>query len=490
VEHSTLIEEFSIVGMPKENILDLLGYIQEDYSGFPIVNPVNMVTDTVMLGDISVDTEAIYYALFKTDEILLNEKLDYYSIQSIIGGDEYSYQKLHEFQNFIFSNGISNKEKVLEYLDFTNQYQYNLDFFKDVLLIEYEDLTFNLDYDNRIYQTKKIFYYEDFDLENTLSGVYKKSEIIDVDNYYLKSEECNDFNFMKKIEEEELDNFTDNIESNQEYIISGCYLQLFTHTKDTKLFSVFDEEYYPHKNKFVFEYQSNYTRPYLRTTVVFDYWNQEKMLIASEVSSFKISKEAHYHRNDFNCEISEDDQENICVPIVEKYPTKYYINLQDFWLYSRNNYFHQLGDNNAFNTKYLKVVDYYDDYENELKKGNLELIFDELGDLVFEDQVIFTYNFGVSEMDHYVKDIFPYLVWGNTEKDRIENTAYARMIWDKDRFTSSKTGRKLTGTSLINYFEGKSFIQNIGSKIPKVISNNEIDNYYYNILESENEINE
>ncbi|MBN2605454.1 MAG: hypothetical protein JXR62_06515 [Bacilli bacterium] len=480
-DHSLLIDEFSIIGMPRENILDFLGFEREDYSDYPIINTVNMVTETIVIDQIIIDTEAIYYALFKTNNKVLNEKLDYHSIQAVINGDQYSYQKLRDFQSFLFLNDIENKEKIQTYLKETNQLDYNSDFFKDILSIENENIVFNLDHDNKIYQTKTIHYYEDFDLDETLSGVYKNSEIIDVDLYYIKSETCNDFNFSKKIDESELTTFINDLNQDQESIVNGCYLQLFTHTGENKIFPIFDEEYYPHKQKYVFEYQSNYTRPYLRTTVIFDYWNLEKMLIASEVSSFKITKEAHYHRNDYNCEIIDSDWENKCKAIGDIYPTKYYVNEQDFWLYSKNNYFHQLGESNKFNVKYLKIIDYYDDYANELKKGSFELIYDELGDLVVDDQIIYTFNFGVSEMDHYLKDIFPYLVWGNTMKDRSENTSYARMIWDKDRFTNSKTGSELTGIDLIHYFESKSFIQNIGSKIPTMISNNEIDNYYFTI---------
>lgn len=53
----------------------------------------------------------------------------------------------------------------------------------------------------------------------------------------------------------------------------------------------------------------------------------------------------------------------------------------------------------------------------------------------------FTFNFGLDITDpgsescpdaHYIMDVYPYLVWGNTFADSQNYTAYIRFIWDKD----------------------------------------------------------
>ena len=133
---------------------------------------------------------------------------------------------------------------------------------------------------------------------------------------------------------------------------------------------------------------------------------------------------------------------------------------------SENNYFHELQKRNNNNRKFLYNIEYYDVYYKKNSKGSLELIL--RGDeIIYEPFVEGTFNYGKSSSEHYVKDVYPYLVLGNTIDDG--HSGLERFVWDKDRFTRTKYGRNLEGKALISYYNTLKDVYTYELLIPEVI---------------------
>jgi len=139
---------------------------------------------------------------------------------------------------------------------------------------------------------------------------------------------------------------------------------------------------------------------------------------------------------------------------------------------------------NFNNTKYVKSITYYNLQLEKLVPGSLELVYDENGNVEFEDLVTFTFNFGVDLSDpevevvsdaHYIRDVYPYLFWGNSLYDYFSHTAFERFVWDKasnilDDFAYSII-RSFSGSQLTSQYPTN--VEDFGgTEIPDDIINN------------------
>ncbi|MCF7930695.1 MAG: hypothetical protein K9L02_04190 [Acholeplasmataceae bacterium] len=238
--------------------------------------------------------------------------------------------------------------------------------------------------------------------------------------------------------------------------------------------------------------------PLADITLIYDYMGLEKMYIESDdtATDFKISKEAHYSRNQFN--FVETPYGNMM--LTDLYPNEsdiegnYFIKVNAI-----GSYFHKLLPSNSGNTKYIKNVRYYDVNLSTYIPGSVEMVYDNNGNIESEDLVTFTFNFGVDESDeasdsfdkqHWIRDVYPYLVWGNSAVDYINHSAFERFVWDKDAseaiFLFLYSGRDVDGTDLTdqylidypicNTIDGDPCIGNAnGTAIPNDVINDNLD---------------
>ncbi len=254
--------------------------------------------------------------------------------------------------------------------------------------------------------------------------------------------------------------------------------------------------------------------PTATITLVLDYKGEQKMILSSSAIGyqFKISQEAHYNRNIYN-EFSIDGSENSIKFNVDEYfdfdsqgitddiSRTFALVASGFEKTSdKAMYFHKLLQSNEGNTKYQKPVEYYNVNTKTTSRGSAEAVFRN-GNILKSDNkekydvnydlVMHTFNFGddgtypgdgfssLSAYDaHWILDVYPYLVWGNTYNDYKTHTAYERFVWDKAASTwtpsLSDTGRMLSGKQLTNEYEAGRISNKYGTPIPLVVKNGAI----------------
>ena len=243
---------------------------------------------------------------------------------------------------------------------------------------------------------------------------------------------------------------------------------------------------YDHKDVIEFDYQSFSTIgndglsvPLANIHLIDDYWGNEKLILESDDIgvAYKISQSVHYSRNQYN-KINGVAVDNL-------YSTE--SQLPSGWVHVLiGNYFHKLLQSNANNKKYLKSTEYYDVNLGVNIDGELELVYDENGDVEYEDLVTFTFNFGVGASDyeseffkdaHWIRDVYPYLIWGNSSEDYNSHTPFERFVWDKASKNSNITARNAQGDVLTNMYylslgSDQSVNDNDGTIIPFSVQNN------------------
>ncbi len=313
-----------------------------------------------------------------------------------------------------------------------------MDLIPDRLIIDSRDYNLMTNY---YYTTVYVGYYEDFNEVSTVTGTYAIQA-----EYYT---------------------------NNNEIIYTGSIRYVLLNF----------EASYTHINTNQFSYQSYYypviNAPLAQITVIIDYLGKQKMILASDDigEDFKITRDSHYSRNDYN-KING-------TPVDLLYPTTTALGSNfGLALLPIASYFHKLLEQNTNNTKYVKETMYYDLQIDELVPGSLELVYDENGDVEYEDLVTFTFNFGVGISDpeieavpdaHYVRDVYPYLFWGNSLYDYNSHTPLERFVWDKasniqDNFVYAII-RSLSGSQLTSQYP-----TNVGdyggTPIPSDIINN------------------
>ena len=238
---------------------------------------------------------------------------------------------------------------------------------------------------------------------------------------------------------------------------------------------------YDHQDTIEFDYQSfsvvwdGLSTPTANIHLIYDYWGNEKMILSSNDigEDYKISQNEHYNRNQYN---------KIGSSFVDiLYPNKE--DLSGWYDVPQNlrSYFHLLLQENSNNDKFTLGVTYIDLNLGVSLNGELELVYDENGDVEYEDLVTFTFNFGVDESDsenemvsdsHYIRDVYPYLVWGNSEDDYNNHTAFERFVWDKASFTNNTLARNSQYETLTNMYLNGTITDSGGLEIPNEVQNN------------------
>ncbi len=283
-----------------------------------------------------------------------------------------------------------------------------------------------------------------------------------------------------------------------EYYINGSSETIYTGAIRYVLSSSFAT--YSHIDTIQFDYQSYYfsvddiSAPEAIIYLINDYWGQEKMIISSEEigTPFKITQSEHYNRNQYN-KINGYDVDLL-------FDTEDDIISDGSWtlLSDDSSYFHQLLSENSTNKKYVKDIEYVNINTNKTVSGSLELVYaynsqtDEW-EVEYEDLVTFTFNFCSFENydenenfllffsavpdGHYIMDVYPYLIWGNSETDYDNHTAYERFVWDKDSVAGphpsySPIGKNLSGDNLTYEYDITNIGDYGGTSIPIAIRDN------------------
>jgi len=468
-------ERFTIKDMPTSGVLAQLNIVPNvvNQSAYLEVNTVNHISKQIVIQDIVFDYDALYYMLY------LREDLGQYIDDYLSGGRPLKeVLVLSELKEYIKRRDLREKERFFRFEKNIDLFEKAGDFF--VQLVDYEQELLGIDlFTNRSLRIDEVRFYEDFDEEEMLVGIYGLYSVYDQDTYYLEGETCQDFYLGSRLDEEEKVEFISKIEDEDYVEEEGCYLQHFKKLDHNLSFEIEEEKRYPHANSFVFEYQSHVSKPYARLRLVFDHFYEEKLMISTENLNFKISKEASDYRNQYNVEPVEVYGDVRYIPVDLIYPHRLIIEEKERWFYTSSNYFHQMLEDNLGNVKYRKDLRYYDAYYGEVMLGGLELIYDRAGYVEYDPLTTFTFNYGIGDLEHYVKDVFPFLLWGTGVENRNAYSIVERFIWDKDRFTLLKQGKRLEKRSLRDYYENSLADVIIGSEIPIDILE-EIDRYYQN----------
>jgi hypothetical protein len=218
------------------------------------------------------------------------------------------------------------------------------------------------------------------------------------------------------------------------------------------------------------------------------------MIISSEEigTPFKITQSEHYNRNQYN-KINGYDVDVL-------FDTEDDIISDGSWtlLGADSSYFHRLLSENSTNKKYIKDIEYVNINTNKTISGSLELIYSYNSqtykwEVEYEDLVTFTFNFCSFENydenenfllffsavpdGHYIMDVYPYLVWGNSEVDYNNHIAYERFVWDKDSVAGphpsySPIGQNLSGEDLTYEYDVTNIGDFDGTLIPIVVQDN------------------
>ena len=430
-----------------------------------IINPVNMISEQIKLYEINVDIDALYYAMI---EVGLKDIVEKLSMAYNVTKDH----NLKEISDYIIVNGFTDRfeftEMIKKYPLTEGQFVYT-----NILKTTDNGLSFEGLRKNRSYKfTENIYFYEDFDLDKMYFFTYKVVNTYGYLEDYVVSINCDlDTPTHKKtplgiirngellIDEEYYKDTSHLVNENKDGIV--CFEQKLIDLDLKEIEYIYEENIHYHQDVTTFNYQSDTTKPYAKINVITDYFGNTKIALSDNKIFYKITDEAHYLRNYNNLYFQNDKLESL-YQVYSLYPS----NIRSEFFRSDNNYFHELLRRNNNNKKYLKNIEYYDIYYKDNKRGSLELILNG-NEIVYEYFVEGTFNYGRTSSEHYVKDVYPYLVLGNTREDG--HTALERFVWDKDRFTRTKYGRNLEGKSLFSYYNNLKEVFTYELLIPDVI---------------------
>ncbi|MGS0973103.1 MAG: hypothetical protein ACVCEJ_07710 [Candidatus Izemoplasmataceae bacterium] len=466
-------ERFSIKNMPTSTILAELNIVPTIVKDRDMleVNTVNHQSKSITIRGVVFDLDAIHYMLYQLPD--LEDRIDEWLALERSGEEVLAMSR---FKSYLVDNSLQYKARFYRFNQETHFVKIVEDFLYDLFLLGEKSV--NLDFiTNQEVRPYEVRFYEDFDEEKMVAGAYGLYHVYSRNTYYLESDLCTDFNLYSKISEQEKQAMIDGLDEVDYVEEDGCYTYVFEQLDYDLSFELLEEKLYQHNTIFVFDYQSHSTKPYARFRVAFDHFYEEKLLISSETSNFKISKEASDYRNQYNVELVESYGETRAVPVDIIYPHRNLVEDKELWFYTKSNYFHQMLEGNQYNVKYRKDMIYYDEYDRENMFGGLELIYDSVGYVVYDPLTIFTFNYGISDLNHYLKDVYPFLLWGTSVENRESYRMVERFIWDKDRFTIFKYGHVLEKEALRQYYDTRLKNVIIGSEVPIDILD-DIDDYY------------
>jgi len=468
-------EKFHIKTMPTSSLLAQLNIVpnvvnQTDYLE---INTVNHVSKQITIHGVLFDYDALHYILYKRADIKADIEtylLEDRPIEEMIA--------LNALLDYVDLRSLEYKDRFFRFEDNIDLFEKAGNFFYQLFSFEQDVVDFNF-LNNRLLKVYEVRFYEDFDENQILAGVYGLYHVYDQDVYYLESSVCDAFNLYNKLDELEKEDLMATASEGDYFEEEDCYYYHYRQLDHNLSFGLIEEEFYPHKASYVFDYQSHVSKPYARFRLVFDAFYQEKLMISSETMRVKISKEANDYRNQYNVDpvFVYGGMQYIPVDII--YPHRLIVEEKEGWFYTKSNYFHQMLEGNLGNVKYRKDLRYYDLYEQEVMLGGLELIYDQVGYVEYEPLTTFTFNYGIGDMEHYLKDVYPFLLWGTSAENREDYSMVERFIWDKDRFTVAKQGRRFEKNRLRQYYYNNLENVIIGSDIPISILD-EIDDFYQN----------
>ena len=379
-----------------------------------------------IVGDTKISKKAAIYELINSSKVDTYEKIDKFKLdkdaitqnriaqlKEILGKDKPKYSELYDIL------------ESLNVYDFENNFLVNI--------IPQEKITDSNEYKTMTtyyYYDINVGYYEDYNTSNTIAGTFTKQAEYYLQPYYYYNYSCPNSN-----------NMTYTFVSTP----PGCQVYKNIYTGNVRYVINGGYTLYPHQEVISFNYQSydltgdDQTAPYATITLIKDYWGIEKLYVASDVIGvpFKITKEAHYSRNQYNTINGSS--------IASIYPNENYLTLilAGFTKASLPaSYFHQLLSTNSNNVKYTKEISYLNLNAGVVTKGSLEIVYDNNGVPELEDLVTFSFNFGVDGTypddaifafdSHWILDVYPYLIWGNTQTDANNHSSFERFVWDKD----------------------------------------------------------
>lgn len=472
---TTYIEEkFSIKNMPTSSILtqwNIIPSVLNEKDMFEI-NTVNHISKQVRIDQVLYDLDAIHYMLYQY--VGLQEKAEEWLSKEDRTNEEIVV--MTRFIEYIKNNSLRYKSRFYAFNEETN-FILIADEFIDQLFV-LDKVNIELDFlTNKSIKPYEIRFYEDFDEEKMVAGVYGLYSVYDKKTYYKSSDVCDEFNLYSKITEEEQTELIDTLEEDNYFEEEECSFYLYEKLDHKVSFEILPEEFYEHEITYVFDYQSHSTKPYVRMRVVFDYFFEEKLMVSSPSDRFKISKEANDYRNQYNVERIDVYEEILPIPVDVLYPHRTLVEDKELWFYTKSNYFHQMLEGNQKNVKYRKDLVYYDVYNAGEMLGGYELIYNTIGFVVYDPLTTFTFNYGIGDMDHYLKDVYPFLLWGTSKENREDYSMVERFIWDKDRFTVNKYGQFMEKNALRQYYDNRLKNVIIGTGIPIALLD-EIDAFY------------
>lgn len=414
-------EEIIELSLDEKDFFDKMKMKQQyESEGYLVVDTINGTNkETIEMDGVEYEKDALIYSIYKASQ---NGELDL-AIRSYENQMSFSNRNsLYKIQEKA-NQGQLRYNDIKPLIDDNKFIEEGKSLFRHLIpnriIIDSRDYNLMTSY---FYTTIYTGYFENFTTNNTSCGIYNFQA-----EYYVE---------------------------NNQTIFTGAYRYALATQYGT----------YDHITSFQFSYQSYSgllgTTPEADITVIIDYWGQQKMILSSSVLQydFKISRNMHYDRNEYNK--SNNQYVNVLYSTETSLPTGVWTKQP-----ALKSYFHKLLPENADNTKYTLEDTYFDLNENITYNGSFELVYDGEGNVLNETQdylVLFTYNLGVEESNpepglanaHYIRDVYPYLVWGNTKDDYNEYSAFERFVWDKASWNViyGGTARNASGETLTNMY--------------------------------------
>ncbi len=431
-------------------------YMRDFYEsqGILVVDTINDGNEKIELDGVTIDKKVFYSSLYEANKNdALKSKIKEYKKTKT----DKDYKNLDSLDYYIdiYNNSDSSFQNIVNYIDSKDLIKEYKEFFKELIQKEkYEDDRLINPLTGYEYEIVDVGYFEDYNENNTYYGLYyKKAEYYTISNVKV---------------------YTGVVK----YDVAYGLLDYYPHLETTIL---------------IYNPDGSGNAPQVEYTLIIDYLGYQKMIITDtdeSESPYKISQLTHYGRNDLYNRLYNDGplvSESSIVDILGNSFTDG-CNFFDWDCY--NSYFHNLllEENDNPRKKYKKNFQYQFLQTEELTYGSAEAIIyeDNNEDFVLDDSSlrVGTFNFGVSQSDsgsgesHRIRDVYPYLVWGNSVEDYLDHTPYERFIWDKSNlacndyfinYNSNCTGINVEGNDLISLYEDGTIGDAGGDPIPSII---------------------
>lgn len=406
-----------------------------------VIDTINDGNESVELDGIKYDKKVFYSSLFVENKNgKVKEKIQKYKETN----KEKNHDGLDElnFMLDLYNSDQLNFNEIIDHIDENDMIKEYKKFYEDLIpkdkikddrLIELQT--------SYSYETVSIIYYEDYDSNKTTAGHFEKQL-----EYYGTGSNKTYTGIIRYVMAYPLNPYT---EYNHQSTVNFTY-----DSYDVSIFEGAPEVYITH---------------------VIDYMGYQKIIVENtddgyNLGDFKISQEVHYDRSQYNVEL----HNGIEYPI-SNYNKTALLNLN--YQSSSYNYFHELLVTDGYDrTKYKLETTYHDLQTESTVHGSKETIIIENGNVFLGHDTsslrMGTFNFGVSSSDdndgaaHRIRDVYPYLVWGNNEEDYRSYSSYERFVWDKADQDNNSTAQNSSGSTLISLYENGTIGDSGGTIIP------------------------